>query len=127
MDFNLTKEQQIIQKAAREFAKGEFTDVAREFDLNETFPAKIVEKARELGLVGLFVPFEYGGPGFGFLEQAMVLEEFWKVDPGIGQQLGKSTAHHPGPEHRHPLDRGHSDSRTVAIPCPPPMHWVASA
>ena len=91
MDFYLTKEQKDIQKAAREFAKGEFTDVAREFDLNETFPAKIVEKARELGLVGLFVPFEYGGPGFGFLEQAMVLEEFWKVDPGIGQQLSSVT------------------------------------
>ena len=38
MDFNLTKEQQIIQKAAREFAKGEFTDVARDLDINETYP-----------------------------------------------------------------------------------------
>ena len=91
MDFYLTKEQKSIQKAAREFAKGEFTDVARDFDKNETFPAKIVAKARELGLVGLFVPLEYGGPGFGFLEQAMVLEEFWKVDPGIGQQLSSVT------------------------------------
>ena len=91
MDFYLTKEQKDIQKAAREFAKGEFTDVARDFDLNQTFPAKIVEKARELGLVGLFVPYEYGGPGFGFLEQAMVLEEFWKIDPGIGQQLSSVT------------------------------------
>ena len=91
MDFYLTKEQKHIQKAAREFAKGEFTDVARDFDINQTFPAKIVAKARELGLVGLFVPYEYGGPGFGFLEQAMVLEEFWKVDPGIGQQLSSVT------------------------------------
>lgn len=91
MDFYLTKEQKDIQKAAREFARGEFTDVARDFDLNQTFPAKIVEKARELGLVGLFVPYEYGGPGFGFLEQAMVLEEFWKIDPGIGQQLSSVT------------------------------------
>ena len=87
MNYDLSKEHKDIQKAAREFARGEFTDVAREFDLNETYPEKIVEKAKELGLVGLFVPYEYGGPGFGYLEQAMVLEEFWKVDPGIGQQL----------------------------------------
>jgi alkylation response protein AidB-like acyl-CoA dehydrogenase len=91
MDFNLTKEQQIIQKAAREFAKGEFTSVARELDINEEYPTEIVKKARELDLMGLFIPEEYGGPGLGYLEQAMVLEEFWKVDPGIGQQLSSVT------------------------------------
>jgi alkylation response protein AidB-like acyl-CoA dehydrogenase len=87
MDFQLSKEHKDIQKAAREFALGEFRDVAREFDLNETHPEKIIKKARELDLIGLFIPEEYGGPGFGFLEMAMVLEEFWKVDPGIAQEL----------------------------------------
>ena len=91
MDYNLTKEHKDIQKAAREFARGEFADVAADLDKNETFPAEIVKKARELGLIGLFVPFEYGGPGFGYLEQAMVLEEFWKIDPGIGQELSSIT------------------------------------
>ena len=47
MDYDLTKEQQYIQKAAREFAVGEFPDVALEFDINETFPAEILKKARE--------------------------------------------------------------------------------
>ncbi len=87
MDYELSKEHKDIQKAAREFALGEFRDVAREHDLNETFPAKIVKKARELDLIGLFIPEQYGGPGFGFLEMAMVLEEFWKIDPGIAQEL----------------------------------------
>ena len=61
--------------------------VGREFDLNETYPEDIVKKARELDLIGLFIPEKFGGPGLGFLEQALVLEEFWKVDPGISQQL----------------------------------------
>jgi len=91
MDFDLTKEQQIIQKAAREFARGEFPAVARDLDINEGYPAEIVKKAKKLDLIGLFIPEEYGGPGLGFLEQAMVLEEFWKVDPGIGQQLSSIT------------------------------------
>jgi acyl-CoA dehydrogenase len=91
MDFDLTREQKDIQKAAREFARGEFTAMAREYDIKETFPAEIVKKARELDLIGLFVPEKYGGPGFGYLEQAMVLEEFWKVDPGIGQELSSIT------------------------------------
>ncbi len=87
MDFLLTKEQKYIQKAAREFAIGEMAPVGREFDLNETYPEAIVEKARKLDLIGLFIPEKFGGPGLGYLEQAMVMEEFWKVDPGISQQL----------------------------------------
>ena len=87
MNFDLTDEHKDIKKAARDFAVGEFTDVGRDYDLDETFPEDIINKARELGFIGLFIPEEYGGPGFGYLEQAMVLEEFWRVDPGIGQQL----------------------------------------
>jgi alkylation response protein AidB-like acyl-CoA dehydrogenase len=87
MNFDLTNEQRDIKKAARDFAVGEFTDVARDYDLNETFPTEIIDKARKLGFIGLFIPEKYGGPGFGFLEQALVLEEFWRVDPGISQQL----------------------------------------
>ncbi|MCD4676427.1 MAG: acyl-CoA dehydrogenase family protein, partial [Desulfobacula sp.] len=56
MDFLLTKEQRYIQKAAREFALGEMAPVGREFDLNETYPEDIVKKARELDLIGLFIP-----------------------------------------------------------------------
>ncbi|MCA1793536.1 MAG: acyl-CoA dehydrogenase family protein, partial [Desulfobacteraceae bacterium] len=87
MDFLLSKEQKSIQKAAREFARGELAPVGRELDLTETYPDEIVKKAKELGLIGLFVPEKFGGPGLGYLEQAIVLEELWKVDPGISQQL----------------------------------------
>ena len=87
MDFDLSSEQKEIQKAAREFASGEFPKVALECDVQEKVPFDIIQKARHLGLIGLFVPEAYGGPGLGFFEQALVLEEFWKVDPGIGQQL----------------------------------------
>jgi acyl-CoA dehydrogenase len=87
MDYDLTREQKEIKKAAREFALGEFPNVARDCDINETFPGEIIKKARRLDLIGLFIPEAYGGPGLGYLEQAMVLEEFWRVDPGIGQEI----------------------------------------
>ena len=48
-------------------------------------------------------------------------------DAGIGDLRGDPGAHHPGAEHRRPLDRHQIASSTVAIPWPPPMHWVASA
>ncbi len=87
MDFELTATQKDIVKAAREFAEGEFTDVATEYDTREEFPKSLWKKACELGFVGTFIKEEYGGAGMGFTEAAMIMEEFWRVDPGIGNIL----------------------------------------
>ena len=87
MDFELTNRQKQIRLAAREFAEGEFPGVAREYDRREEFPRDLWRKACELGFIGLFIKKEYGGLGLGFLEFAMVMEEFWRVDPGCGNIL----------------------------------------
>jgi alkylation response protein AidB-like acyl-CoA dehydrogenase len=87
MDFGLDKEQKDIVAAAKEFALGEFPDRAQEFDRNETFDQDIWRKACELGFVGVFIPEEYEGAGYGFFEHCLISEEFWTVDPGIGQAI----------------------------------------
>ena len=87
MDFTLTKEQQDIQKAAREFAQGEFPDRAQEFDRNETFDLDIWRKGCELGFVGVFIDEEYGGAGLGYFENCLIMEEFWAVDAGMGNSV----------------------------------------
>lgn len=84
MDFRLSKEQQDIKQAARDFALGEFPDRAREFDRDETFDYAIWKKACELGFVGMNIKEKYGGAGLGLLEVCLVMEEFWAVDAGIG-------------------------------------------
>lgn len=91
MDFELTREQKDIQKAAREFAEGEFRPIARECDLKEEVPRSLLKKGAGLGFVGAFIPEAYGGAGLGFLEHSLILEEFWRVDPGIGQQFTSLT------------------------------------
>ena len=91
MDFRLNAEQRDIVKAAREFAEGEFPPRAREFDLEEKFDQDLWRQACELGFVGLFIPEEYGGPGYGFLEFCLVNEEFWAVDPGTSQAITSTT------------------------------------
>ena len=83
MDFDLTKEQQDIQRAAREFARGEFPARAQEFDRSETFDLDIWRKACELGFVGVFIDEAYGGAGLGFFEHCLITEEFWAVDAGM--------------------------------------------
>lgn len=87
MDFGLTKEQEDIKKAAREFAEKEFPLVAKECDEHEKMDMALLKKARELGFVGVYFPEEYGGFGMGFLEKALITEEFWRVDPGLGQSI----------------------------------------
>jgi alkylation response protein AidB-like acyl-CoA dehydrogenase len=87
MDFNLTKEQRDIKKAARDFAEGELRDIAKECDREEKADRSVMKKACELGFVGVFIPEEYGGAGYGYLESALVMEEFWRVDPGLGSQI----------------------------------------
>ena len=77
MDFALTKEQQDIQKAAREFAVGEFREIARDCDLNEEFPRSLLEKAGDLGFIGVFIDEEYGGAGLGFLDHALIAMAKW--------------------------------------------------
>jgi len=91
VDFTLTKEQQDIVKAAREFATGEFPDRAQEFDRNESFDLDLWRKACELGFVGVFIDEAFDGAGYGFFEHCLIVEEFWAVDPGIGQAILSTT------------------------------------
>jgi len=84
MDFELTDEQQDIKKAAREFAEKAFPEFAEECDINETFPKELWKKACGLGFIGTFIDEAYGGPGLGFLEHALITEEFSRVDAGCG-------------------------------------------
>ncbi len=91
MDFDLTKDQQDIKKAAREFADGEFPEIAQECDQEEKYPRDLVKKAAELGFIGINFPEEYGGSGYGYLEKCLITEELWRVDPGLGSVLISAT------------------------------------
>ncbi|RJR31343.1 MAG: acyl-CoA dehydrogenase [Desulfobacteraceae bacterium] len=91
MDFDLSKDQLDIKKAAREFAEGEFPEIAETCDREERYPQALVRKAAELGFVGISLPEEYGGSGYGYLEKCLVNEELWRVDPGLGSAVTAAT------------------------------------
>jgi alkylation response protein AidB-like acyl-CoA dehydrogenase len=88
MDFELSKSQKEIQKAAREFAKGEFDkELALELDRKHEFPRKIWQKAAELGFIGVHYPEQYSGQNLGCLENILIAEEFCARDSGIGSAI----------------------------------------
>lgn len=81
--FTLSKEQREIRKAAREFAEGEFREVARELDEKAAFDPRLWKKAADLGFLAVFIDEQYEGLGLGYLEQCLIIEEFARVDLGI--------------------------------------------
>ncbi len=88
MDFELTEEQKDIQKAAREFAQGEFDkDKILEWEQTHTFPRDLWQKACKLGFVGIHFPEAYGGQGYGITENMLIVEEFCRRDSGVGIAL----------------------------------------
>ena len=89
MEFTLNGEQADIQKAAAEFAKGEFDpDTALEDDREQRYPLSLRKKASDLGFIGMHIPEEYGGQGLGVFENALVVEAFCREDSGLGIALG---------------------------------------
>jgi alkylation response protein AidB-like acyl-CoA dehydrogenase len=91
VNFSLTKEQKEIQKAAKEFAKGEFDkEIALDHERKHAFPFEIWRKACELGFVGLHFPEEYGGQGYGTFENVLVVEQFCRQDSGMGIAISLS-------------------------------------
>ncbi|MBN2034480.1 MAG: acyl-CoA dehydrogenase family protein [Deltaproteobacteria bacterium] len=84
MDFQFTKEQTDIRQAARDFAEKEIREIGHDYDQKEEFPKDLWKKACDLGFVGVYIDEAYEGPGLGYLEAAVIMEEFWRVDPGCG-------------------------------------------
>ncbi len=88
MNFELTQEQKDIQKAAREFAQGEFEkEKILEWEQTHAFPKELWKKACKLGFTGIHYPEEYGGQGYGVTENILIVEEFCRKDSGVGIAL----------------------------------------
>ncbi|USZ67782.1 acyl-CoA dehydrogenase family protein [Halorussus salilacus] len=84
MDFGLSDEQQAIRDEVRKFAENEIVPVAKEYDVEEKYPWDVMDQAAEMGLLGAHIPLEYGGAGYSNLESAIITEELFAADPGIG-------------------------------------------
>ncbi|MBS0027472.1 acyl-CoA dehydrogenase [Chitinophaga sp. 22321] len=80
MDFQLTEEHLMIQKAARDFAVNELLPGVIERDEHQKFPAEQIKKLGELGFLGMMVSPKYGGAGLDAISYVLAMEEISKVD-----------------------------------------------
>lgn len=91
MNFELTDEQKAFQNLAYKFAVKEFEPLAKECDREEKYPRELWQKACEAGLVGVAIPEEYGGPGGGWMETALITEQLSRIDMGLGLAVMAAT------------------------------------
>ncbi|MFO1502411.1 MAG: acyl-CoA dehydrogenase [Steroidobacteraceae bacterium] len=75
MRFDLTEEQALVQKTAREFAESEVMPVAAAIDREHRYPAELVRRMAELGLLGIAIEERFGGSGLDHVSYAVAVEE----------------------------------------------------
>ena len=88
MEFELSKEQIQIQKAVRDFVKGEFKkDEIHDLLERHAYPERLWKKAADLGFIGIHFPEKYSGQGMGVMENILVAEELARGDSSVGTCL----------------------------------------
>ena len=92
MNFELTREQELVQQMVREFAVNEVKPIAAEIDETERFPMENVEKMAKLGMMGIPFSREVGGAGGDVLSYIIAVEELSKVCATTGVILSAHTS-----------------------------------
>jgi len=80
VDFDLSKQQEMIRKEVRKFAEKEIAPIAAELDETETFSSDLTKKMGEIGLFGMFVSEKYGGQELDYISYIIAVEEVARVD-----------------------------------------------
>ena len=127
MDFNLSKQQELIRQLMHDFAENEVKPLAAEIDDTEQFPVETVRKMAKYGMLGINIPAQYGGAGGDTLRFAQQLQSF----SAHTRRLPVILSLHTAPKSRSrsisfPLQRVKSSAHSV-LPSPAqvPMHRVS--
>jgi len=91
MNFNLSEQQKMLQKAAKDFAVRSIKPRAAEIDASGQFPFELAKEIGERGYQGLPYPTEYGGSGAGYLSYALALEQLCRASLTVGAIMAINT------------------------------------
>ena len=87
MNFQQSELTQQVAQTAKDFALQYIKPHLMEWDESQEFPLHIFKEMGKLGLMGVFVPEEYGGSGLGYFEYNVIIQEIAKVCGSIGLSL----------------------------------------
>jgi len=87
LDFSLSPEQLDFQQKARRFARDVVLPAAWHYDEKDELPLWVLKKANDAGIMNSDIPKEFGGPGYGLVEGAIVTEEIAAACPGLATSI----------------------------------------
>lgn len=122
MDFLLTREQLMLRKMYSEFAQEEIKPLAQEVDENEKMSEETIEKMGKLGMLGVYIPKQYGGSGADILSYIMCIEEMSKVCGSTGALVASHNSLGCAPI----LENGTEEQKQKYLPKMASGEWIGA-
>ncbi len=122
MDFSYSENQKMIAGMIQDFGKKEILPKMMEWDETQEFPVEVFKKLGELGLMGVLVPTEYGGSGFGYEEYVTVVSEISKICGSIGLSVAAHNSLCTG----HILQFGNEEQKKKWLPKLATAEWIGA-
>lgn len=112
MEFSQSENQRMIADMIRSFGDAHIRPKMMEWDESQHFPVEVFRKLGELGLMGVLVPTEYGGSGFGYFEYVTAITELSKICGSIGLSMAAHNSLCTG----HILSFGNEEQKKKYLP-----------
>jgi alkylation response protein AidB-like acyl-CoA dehydrogenase len=122
LNFEETENQKMIAEMVRDFGARQITPKMMDWDETQEFPIGLFHQMGDLGLMGVLVPQEYGGAGFGYLEYITAIAELSKIDGSIGLSM----AAHNSLCTNHILSFGNEEQKRHYLPKLAGGQWIGA-
>ena len=122
MDFSISANQKMIAETIRKFAETNIRPEMMVWDEAQIFPVDLFKKMGELGLMGILVPVEYNGAGFGYFEYVTAIVEISRVCGSIGLSMAAHNSLCAG----HILQFGNEEQKKKYLPRLATAEWIGA-
>ena len=122
IDFEVGENQKMIAQMVQDFGAREIKPFTMDWDEHQEFPIALFRKLGSLGLMGVLVPHEYGGSGFGYLEYVTAISELAKIDGAIGLSMAAHNSLCTG----HILQFANEEQKYKYLPKLATAEWIGS-
>ncbi|KXK22833.1 MAG: acyl-CoA dehydrogenase domain-containing protein [Bacteroidetes bacterium OLB12] len=122
MSFEVSENQKMIAQMIRDFGDREIRPFSMEWDEAQFFPVELFRKMGGLGLMGVLVPEQYGGAGFGYHEYVTAIAEVAKIDGSIGLSVAAHNSLCTG----HILQHANEEQKQTYLPKLASGEWIGA-
>lgn len=122
LDFAPNDNQKMIAEMVRKFGETHIRPKFMEWDESQTFPIDTMRKLGELGLLGVLVPEEYGGSGFGYFEYVTAIVELGKICGSVALSMAAHNSLCTG----HILQFGNEEQKKRYLPKLASGEWIGA-